>query len=162
MSGRMIVTILPGALPTLVQTLRAWVAMAPNRQVVLEPLGSGSGVFRESLDWQARERLGWQDLAKGLRERLDWQGDSRLLIVLDGLDVRLVPDGAPAEGVSVAVPTSPLPIWAGPQAVALAAWLTAFLTLIAVILAAAMLAHDQGPTPAPVQIVIVTPDNTGP
>jgi hypothetical protein len=38
---------------------------------------------------------------------------------------------------------------------------TAFLTLIAVILAAAALEKDQGSAPAPVQIVIVTPGNAG-
>lgn len=132
-SGRMTVVISPGTFPVLLQTLRGWVASGPNRRVVIEALRSE------------------------IRERLEWQGGSPLLIAVDGLDVRLVSARAPTGGVSVTVPTSPLPIWAGPQAVALAAWLTAVLTLIAVILAAATLAHDQGPAPSPVQIVIVTP-----
>jgi hypothetical protein len=40
---------------------------------------------------------------------------------------------------------------------AVAAWLTALLTLIAVILAVVALQKDQGPAPTPVKIVIVSP-----
>jgi len=46
-------------------------------------------------------------------------------------------------------------MWAGPKGLAVAAWLTVVLTLIAVILAVATLEKDEAPQP--VQITIVVP-----
>ena len=89
-----------------------------------------------------------------------WTGGTQ--IVVDGSVITLMPVESPPGSPSVAVPTAPLPVWASPKAMALAAWLTAFLTLIAVILAAAALESDQGSSPAHVQIVIMTPGRTSP
>jgi hypothetical protein len=67
-------------------------------------------------------------------------------------------DGSLTASASVNAPPSHLPIWASPQAVALAAWLTVLLTLIGVALAVE--AAFQGA--APVNVVIVPPGNTRP
>jgi hypothetical protein len=68
---------------------------------------------------------------------------------------------ARSQGVaSVEVSTAPLPSWASPQSVAMAAWITVLLTLIGVILAAAA-QEATSQAPAPVQIVIVPPSSTG-
>jgi hypothetical protein len=74
--------------------------------------------------------------------------DGLVLMIFDEAGTQLAP------ATSVAVPTRPLQIWASPEAMAVAAWLTVLLTLIAVILTAVQLAQDQGPAPMPVQIVI--------
>ena len=77
------------------------------------------------------------------RGRHAWDGDAR------------------SQGVaSVEVSTAPLPSWASPQSVAMAAWITVLLTLIGVILAAAA-QEATSQAPAPVQIVIVPPSSTG-
>ena len=89
--------------------------------------------------------------------------ENRLLLIVDGFDVTLTPAGSSPGAATVPVPMSPLPVWATPQAVALAAWLTGLLTLIAVILAVAAQAGDhQSPAPVQVHIEIVSPSNTAP
>ncbi len=103
--------------------------------------------------------------------------EDELLLVIDGGLVRQIPTGSgsltaeaptdsgqPKTGSTfVTVPIRSMPIWANPESMAVAAWLTAFLTLLTLILAVAAQVEDhQAPEPIRVKIQIVCPSNTEP
>jgi transposase len=123
-----------------------------------------------SLAELANANPGWQriqDIARPLGDADVWikgsPGSRRVvleILVLMSVSVHFRTKGVfRTGGVVVEMPTPSLPMWASPQSMALATWLTAFLTLITVILAFAAMEKDKAPapTPTPVQIVIVIP-----